>query len=349
MATVIPVPPWGPVDSDSEPASPQGSRGGRGGIAILLGPTLLVVFALLHDRIVPSAAITRPLKVDMLILALLGAAPLRIAAWRPVWGRGAFVGLTVSGALLGATMVSPWAALPWLMIPALAFFWVNRSRFGKRNRRTLALGVLLTAGLANLAALSVATAHGLRVQPEAFASQNFRVNGLLADVPLHDVWIIRPRVGEGLTMDEVIQAFRRSSLFHTTPALMGLAVLRGILGRVLQWDDPRWMVPDASFVGRLDEGDRLRSTTEPGTHLGPWRVVYAFPEEGLVELMNGTVHVAVSCTLGEEDSSPAIFLAFRVREVNWSTPFYMRMIDPFRRYLVYPPMIRQFAHTLGRR
>lgn len=150
-------------------------------------------------------------------------------------------------------------------------------------------------------------------------------------------------------MDEVIQAARRSSLFHTTPTLMGLAVLRGILGRVLRWDDPRWMVPEASFVGRLNDGDRLRSTTDPGTHLGPWRVVYSFPDEGLVELMNGTVHVAVSCTLGEEESGPAIFLAFRVREVNWSTPLYMGLIDPFRRYLVYPPMIRQFAHTLGRR
>ena len=65
----------------------------------------------------------------------------------------------------------------------------------------------------------------------------------------------------------------------------------------------------------------------------------------MVETINGTVHVAVAATIGEGPSGPRLFLSFRVREVNWTTRFYMRMIDPARRFFVYPFLLRQFAHA----
>jgi hypothetical protein len=67
-----------------------------------------------------------------------------------------------------------------------------------------------------------------------------------------------------------------------------------------------------------------------------------------VETLNGTAHVAVIAGLGEDSGRVRLFLSFRVREVNWTTPLYMRLIDPARRYFVYPSLLRQFAHTWNR-
>jgi hypothetical protein len=163
-------------------------------------------------------------------------------------------------------------------------------------------------------------------------------------VPLHDVFAIDLHGHETATMDTVAAAFRRFSPWQTTPAMLGLSVLRGLMGSAFGWEDPRWADEEASFVHRLSEADRGWSTLEPGTEFGIWTMLYAFPEEGAVETLNGTVHVAVTCALGEGAAGPRLFLAFHVREVNWSTPFYMALIDPFRRNFFYPPLIRQFAH-----
>jgi len=74
----------------------------------------------------------------------------------------------------------------------------------------------------------------------------------------------------------------------------------------------------------------------------------AGPQEGVAETINGTAHVAVAATIGEGPDGPRLFLSFRVREVNWTTPLYMRMIDPARRLFVYPFLLRQFSHTWER-
>jgi hypothetical protein len=245
-------------------------------------------------------------------------------------------------------MVNPWTASPWLVLPALMVSLLSWRRMGGRGRRRASVSVLALAAVASLTIHSVFMARGLRVDSDWFATRSFRVNGLLADVPLHDVWAVHVRGQGPTTIDQVTAALRQSSPLSTTPALAGLAAFRGVLGGVLGWDDPRWMDPGASYVGRLTESDRRRSTTTPGTSLGSWRVVYAFPDEAVVELMNGTVHVAVSCTIWEEAPGPTLFLAFRVREVNWSTSVYMQLIDPFRRYVVYPPLLRHLARELGR-
>jgi hypothetical protein len=64
--------------------------------------------------------------------------------------------------------------------------------------------------------------------------------------------------------------------------------------------------------------------------------------------MNGTAHAAVDAAVQEGPKGARLFLSFWVREVNWTTPFYMRLIDPARRYFIYPFLLRQFAHTWER-
>jgi hypothetical protein len=117
---------------------------------------------------------------------------------------------------------------------------------------------------------------------------------------------------------------------------------------VFGWEDRRWADPDASFVHRIEEHDRRRSAVEPGQTLGIWRVLYVFPLEGAVETLNGTAHVAVAASIDEGPGGPRLFLSFRVREVNWTTRWYMRLIDPARRSFLYPALLRQIAHTWKR-
>jgi hypothetical protein len=125
-------------------------------------------------------------------------------------------------------------------------------------------------------------------------------------------------------------------------------MLRGVMGLAFGWEDPRWSDVASSFLHRVSDDDRLRSLAAPGETLGIWRVLYAFPREAAVETLNGTAHVAVIAGFEEDGESTRLILSFRVREVNWTTPFYMRLIDPARRFFVYPTLLRQFAHTWNR-
>jgi len=323
---------------------------------IVYGASLVAIgaYAALGPRINPWIAVGVPLRIDVLALAFLGLfsfSPGLPSAER-VGGRNAgprVLGLPlVVGGLLGAAFVAPWAAFPWLVVPALALAWSGRGR--SRGWVGSGSGVLpaLTAAVISCAVVVGASSRGFRISPEDFAKRDFRVNNLLADVPLHDAWAVDLKGHPSPTLEDLATAYRGGSPFQATPAVLGLGLLRGVAGFVLGWDDPQWSDVNASFVHRLSESDRRGSTTEPGTILGIWRVLYAFPREGVVETINGTAHVAVAATIGEGPTGPRLFLSFRVREVNWTTPFYMRLIDPARRYFVYPFLLRQFAHTWER-
>ncbi len=323
----------------------------------------LGTFAALGPRVFPSVAVITPLRVDIMALAFLGMTILLPGAERL---RGVMPWI-VSGGLLGAAFVSPWAVFPWLVVPALGVVWAGKglgrsSRLGGADaaragsglrgpgsvRADSGLALVILAAMANSAFLAGASSRGIRITPEDFAPRDFRVNSLLADIPLHDVWVIDLKGRRSPTLEELGETFRAFSPFQATPAVVGLGLLREVVGSAFGWGDSRWADADASFVHRLSEADRRRSTTEPGTTFGSWRVLYACPEEGVVETINGTVHVAVAASVGEGPRGPRLFLSFRVREVNWTTRWYLRLINPARRFFVYPFLLRQFAHSWER-
>jgi hypothetical protein len=330
----------------SIPGAPRGRRR-------LYHAALVAVagYALLGPRIHPAVALGAPLRADLLCLAVVGLLAARpglanggswLCRWRP------WVFPALLGSLAGAAVVAPLVAMPWLLLPGLAMAWAG---FGPTGRWEFGWrGILLAALVASLSGTAVAagTAWDLRVSPEEFSRQDFRVNELLPDVPLHDVWAVDLKRSDFPTMEELAHAFRHRAAMGVTPAIVALGVIRGAAGRLLGWDDPRWAHPDGSFLNRLTVVDRRRSSARPGTTLGIWRVLYALPREGLAETLNATVHVAVAGAVGEGPEGPRLFLAVRVREVNWTTRLYMKLIDPSRRFFIYPFLLRQFAHTWER-
>ena len=78
-----------------------------------------------------------------------------------------------------------------------------------------------------------------------------------------------------------------------------------------------------------------------GTPEGLFRVVYRFENEQLLEIQNRTVHAAALSALAKRVDSCRFYSALYVRQRTWITPFYMGLIDPFRRWIIYPALLKK--------
>jgi hypothetical protein len=79
--------------------------------------------------------------------------------------------------------------------------------------------------------------------------------------------------------------------------------------------------------------------------------VYRFENEQLLELSNRTAHAAALSALVERAEAYRFYFAVYVRSVGRLTPVYMALIDPFRRWIVYPSLLRgvraNWRHAFG--
>jgi Protein of unknown function (DUF2867) len=59
-----------------------------------------------------------------------------------------------------------------------------------------------------------------------------------------------------------------------------------------------------------------------------------------IGLINRTARAAALSALVETTTAYRFYLGVHVRSVSRFTPFYMALIDPFRKLIVYPPLLR---------
>jgi hypothetical protein len=167
-----------------------------------------------------------------------------------------------------------------------------------------------------------------------------RVHAFLVGVPLHDVWAVDlPRWRTGVTLDEFLRA-ASNRLFMPSPLVRMLLDIRLFVGQFFGWDREPAATAWETFATRLTDADHSRSLASAGTRDGFFRVVYRFENEQLVELINRTAHAAALSALVETASAYRFYLAVYVRSVGRSTPLYMALIDPFRKLIVYPSLLR---------
>jgi len=191
-----------------------------------------------------------------------------------------------------------------------------------------------------------------QVSEREFERLPLRAHQFLAGVPLHDAWAIDlPSPRTGITLDEFLRA-ANERLFTPTPVVQGLLDLRLLIGRLFGWDSPRPSTQAMpTFADRLTDADRARSLTPAGVREGPnglFRVVYRFENEKLVELINRTVHAAALSALVETANCYRFYFAVYVRSVGRLTPFYMAAIDPFRKLIIYPSLLRSVRSNWDR-
>jgi len=175
-----------------------------------------------------------------------------------------------------------------------------------------------------------------QVLSEEFKRLPLRVYTFLAEVPLHDVWAVdlsrwRARV--------TLQGFLRTGTgclctpsrsceccstfdFSLDVSLGGFRTQQQLRGK-----HSRHVLP--TRIGRIHwpRPDFSASST-------------AFENERVAELIDGTAHVAALTALIKTPTAYRYYLAVYVWDVSPFTPFYMAMINPCRRRIMYPFFLR---------
>ena len=181
----------------------------------------------------------------------------------------------------------------------------------------------------------------MRIDPITFQQLPLRCHSLLSDVPLHDAWAVELEGGgPGRTVSDarrLLGGEGQSSII----AVRALFALRWKLGKLFGWDDASLDSPETSYLSRLTDEDRAKSQVPPGTHEGAFRTLYLYDHESLSEIRNATVHGFLGLALLPRTGGYTLYLAVYVKPVSRLTPFYMALIDPFRRLIVYPSMTRR--------
>jgi hypothetical protein len=188
-----------------------------------------------------------------------------------------------------------------------------------------------------------------QISPKEFYALSLRVHTFLADVPLHDVWAVDlPTQRDGVTLCEFLRRASQdgfdaadAEINRFPPVARALIRLRLFLGRIFRLEAEPKDALAASFGSRLTAEDRARSFVVSGTPEGLFRVVYRFENEQLLEIQNRTVHAAALSALAERADSYRFYFAVYVRQSTWITPFYMGLIDPFRKWIIYPAMLKK--------
>jgi hypothetical protein len=170
---------------------------------------------------------------------------------------------------------------------------------------------------------------------------DLRAHSLLADVPLHDVWHVDlPGGGAGRTVLDLRTLLPVGELTADLPVRF-LFRFRALLGRRFGWDREPPQASRETYLHRLSPADRESSLVPPGSSIGRFRVLFVSPREAILETRNATVHGFVVVALLETKSGYDLYSGIYVRPVGRFTAWYMRLIDPFRRLIIYPAILRR--------
>jgi Protein of unknown function (DUF2867) len=179
-----------------------------------------------------------------------------------------------------------------------------------------------------------------QISAEEFERLPLRVHAFLAGVPLHDVWAIDlPRTRPGITLDEFLRT-EGSRPYRLSLTVRVLLSIRFFIGRLFGWDREPGATAWETFATRLTTADSSKSLVAAGTREGLFRVVYRFENEQLLEVINRTAHAAALSALVETAHMYRFYFGVYVRNMGPFTPVYMALIDPFRKLIVYPSLLR---------
>ena len=199
----------------------------------------------------------------------------------------------------------------------------------------------ITTNRAHLTLVSIEWAQSpMRVDVAPFRMLPLQAHAILDDVPIRDVTAIDlPGGGAGRTLSDVRALSSNDDLLSANPLARALFALRLWLGRVFGWDRPRHDRPETSYLTRVPPALRARSVAPPGTMERGFRLLYLVEQESLAEIRNATVHAFLCAVLREQAGGYRLYWAVYVKPLSWLTPVYMALIEPFRRFIVYPAML----------
>lgn len=178
---------------------------------------------------------------------------------------------------------------------------------------------------------------------DEFRQMPLRAHRFLAGVPVHSLdYIDLPGGREHMTLQEISEVVgfdgETEMEAEAGPLTRALFWLRGLIGRLLRWDEANELVESVSYISRLTEEDRARTRIEPGQKAGISRILYQFDDEMLGEIINRTVHCFWVMASEPRAHGYGLWVAVYVKKLNWFTPIYMAMISPLLKWVIYPAM-----------
>ena len=180
----------------------------------------------------------------------------------------------------------------------------------------------------------------MRVDVGQFRRLPLEVHAILEDLPPRDVSAIDlPGGGPGRTLSDVRAPITTGDLLSASPLTRALFALRLWIGRLFGWDQPWHDPPQMSYLSRVPPALQARSVVAPGTMEGGFRLLYVVGHESLAEIRNATVHAFLCAALFERPGGYRLYWAVYVKPTSWLTSVYMALIEPFRRFIVYPAML----------
>ncbi|MFH8385182.1 DUF2867 domain-containing protein [Kitasatospora sp. NPDC018058] len=185
----------------------------------------------------------------------------------------------------------------------------------------------------------------MRLPRTAHTRQPWRIHEFTGDFRIEDVWSYRTPGAGPDDFPVMLAAVRagREGAGQALPARI-LFAIRWKLGALLGWDDPATglgtRVP--SLRERLPQD--LRDTVDPvGSPLTP---VYLTDTEYVAEIANRTVHGLMHLGwVPLAGGGHELRMAVLVKPNGRLGRRYMDLIAPFRRYVIYPGMTRQFERA----
>ncbi|MAE96003.1 MAG: hypothetical protein CL910_15200 [Deltaproteobacteria bacterium] len=181
-----------------------------------------------------------------------------------------------------------------------------------------------------------------RSDPRDYLALDLHVHAVLAGVPVHDVWQVDlPGGGEGRTLVDLEPFMSFGEVAEAHPVVRFLFWLRGWLGSLFGWDDaPREGVAETRLA-RVPQEILDRSSRPPGSSDGPFEILYVLDHERVSEIRNATVQAYSVLVMEPTKGGYRALWAIHVAPVGPITRFYMALITPFRRSLIYPAVLRQ--------
>ncbi|MGD8700606.1 MAG: DUF2867 domain-containing protein [Gemmatimonadales bacterium] len=308
-------------------------------VLVTVGVGAALLPSILHVRLTSHAGVSSVLLAEIAAVSIVAAVvvishhrcPRKVTLLMP-W--------LACGALMGAGLIGPLRIGPYVVIAAVSFglLGIMRGVGGVRGAVTRT-GCLLAAAVVTFACLWPFTLGLHRPSaPAPYLSLNLRVHTLLADIPLHDVWVADlPGGGTGRTLVDVHAAMAGGVTGDETVALAAAVTTYMLAARVLGLASEECFDTLSPARRRLTEADRARSLYQLGEH----GFVYYFEREALLEIQTCTVRAYYAFALAPGESGYTLYWGVYADSVSWVTPYYMRLIDPVRRLVVFPSFLQR--------
>ena len=166
----------------------------------------------------------------------------------------------------------------------------------------------------------------------------------MKDFEVEDVWEFPVELAQEDTIPTFYEVMMNSLQIISEKGPAGfLFKLRFFLGRLFGWDDNNESdeFPPGSLRERFENQNEIKGEIAlESLETDGFNLVYQFPDECLSEIDNATVHAALHLAKVKVKDTFKVLMTVYVKPKGMFGKFYMKLIAPFRLFIVYPALMK---------